>query len=161
MGLQGTDEKAKSENQKHQMVFTVPRVRTDFKQGLYINCQVGGNLPCMRPRKNPVFFLQRTYIISRFFLFPASYMFQWLPMVSNDSSLECEFASATSSRSSCWHPWDLDIQTWQISTKLCGSTSAKDPFHKNAAGWNAPLGPLGTTWHQVFKGHRMFQNGLS
>ena len=44
MGLQGTDEKAKSENQKHQMVFTVPRVRTDFKQGLYITARVGGNL---------------------------------------------------------------------------------------------------------------------
>ena len=31
---QGSEEKPKSaENQKHQMVFTVPRVRTDFKQG--------------------------------------------------------------------------------------------------------------------------------
>lgn len=44
-----TDEKAKSENQKHQMVFTVPRVRTDFKQGPVVGIR---GISIFRPGKS-------------------------------------------------------------------------------------------------------------
>jgi len=44
-----TDEKAKSENQKRQMVFTVPRVRTDFKQGPVVGIR---GISIFRPGKS-------------------------------------------------------------------------------------------------------------